>query len=435
MKKKVGVLVAFVLIFVLGSVLGYAATIKLRSPQTISNTKNEEINKYTVFLEEVYSTIQNNYWRKMTDEQLGQLFVLGTEKITGQPQNVKTQNKENVFKMLNEIVNTYESDDKRKQFVTTLADVVLSNLEPFGRSRLYSQKEEKALSDNVQNKTGTDQYGALGIDKNASASAIKEAYKKESDKWNPETNNSPEAKEKFEAVQKAYKVLSDPADKKNYDVAGIEPTMEYKLLDSNIFYVHLTKFSPTSFEELQRVTEKVNNYPNNLNTLIFDLRDNVGGAIDSLPYFLGPFLGNDQYAYQFLHQDEKTDYKTRIGWMPSLVRYKRVVVLINENSQSTAELMASVLKKYNVGVIVGVPTRGWGTVEKVFPLSKQIDSKEEFSIFLVHTLTLREDGQPIEGRGVEPKIDVRDKNWTDQLMAYFNDQALVNSVKELFNNK
>ena len=89
------------------------------------------------------------------------------------------------------------------------------------------------------------------------------------------------------------------------------------------------------------------------------------------------------------------------------------------------------MKKYNVGVLIGVPTKGWGTVEKVFPIENQIDSKQKFSMLLVHSLTLRDDGQPIEGRGVDPTINLNDKDWPQQLMAYFNYPELVSVVREL----
>jgi hypothetical protein len=322
-------------------------------------------------------------------------------------------------------------DNKKKEMTATLCDMVLANLQPFSRSRLYTQKEETSLSNAVQNKSETDRYQSLGIDKTASAAAIKQAYTEESSKWNPTTNSSPEAKQKYEEVQKAYQILSDPISKQSYDVAGVEPTMEYKLIRPDVFYVHMTKFSPTSVEELARVMDRVKDKPENLNSLIFDLRNNVGGSIDILPYFLGPFIGYDQYAYQFLHQGEKVDFKTKSNWLSTMVRYKKVVILINENSQSTAETMASVLKKYNVGVVVGVPSKGWGTIEKVFPLNSQLDPTEHYSVFLVHSLSIREDGQPIEGKGVEPRVDIRTPNWTNDFLGYFNDPNIVSAVKEV----
>ncbi|MBU3935051.1 S41 family peptidase, partial [Patescibacteria group bacterium] len=186
----------------------------------------------------------------------------------------------------------------------------------------------------------------------------------------------------------------------------------------------------TSLQEFVRVMDKANK-GEQLDGLIFDLRDNIGGAIDNLPYFLGPFIGPDQYAYQFYHQGEKEDFKTRSGWINSLARYKKVVILINEQSQSSAELMASVLKKYNVGVLMGNTSKGWGTIEKVFPIENQIDDKETYSIFLVHRVTLREDGQAIEGQGVEPLISFDDKNWKRELLKYFEDPLMVEAVEKV----
>ena len=117
-----------------------------------------------------------------------------------------------------------------------------------------------------------------------------------------------------------------------------------------------------------------------------------------------------------------------------MVRYKKVIILIDENTQSTAELFASVLKKYNVGVLIGRRTKGWGTVERIFPIKQQIDPNETYSVFLVHSLTLREDGQPIEENGVEPTISIDDPDWKNQLFAYFHWQELAQVVEEIWEN-
>jgi len=183
---------------------------------------------------------------------------------------------------------------------------------------------------------------------------------------------------------------------------------------------------------LQEETQKYINKPG-LDALILDLRSNIGGSIDLLPYLLGPFIGNEQYAYEFLHQNEKTPYKTKIGWLPSLIQYKKVVILIDSQTQSSAEVMAAVLKKYNVGITVGATTKGWGTIEAVFDIEQQLDQNEKYSVFLVHSLTLRDDNQPIEGNGVEPMIFIDDPNWEKQLYAYFHYEELIEAVKEIWN--
>jgi hypothetical protein len=421
--------VGVIAIFVAGVGSGILYLKKI-NPQTSLLEENKE-NKYILFSKEVYDIIIESYWEDINDDQLVSSYVLGIEKIIGQPQNLKRNDKQNLFKNMDYLLSQIEDEEKKKQFVTQLADTVLVNLRPFGRSRLYTQKEEKALSDNVKNKAEEDLYGVLGIDKNATDDQIAKAFEKESKEWNPEENNSPEAQENYNKVQKAYEVLKEEDTKERYDTAGIEPTMEYKLITPEIFYLHITKFSPTTFDELQKVTQKVDQ-GNNLDTLILDLRNNIGGAIDGLPYFLGPFIGNDQYAYQFFHKGEKTDFKTKIGWLPSLVRYKKIVVLINENTQSSAEVMAATLKRFNVGVTLGKTTKGWGTVERVFPINNQLAEEEKYSIFLVHNITIDDNGQPIEGSGVVPAIEIESSNWKQQLLSYYEYPELVSAVEKVW---
>jgi carboxyl-terminal processing protease len=403
---------------------------KLSLPLNLRNTTPKD--KYVAFLFEVYDTIKGNYWDKITDEQLTNIFVLGTEKIIGKPLAAAPKDKANLQKVIAATLNEMKDESKKKEFATQLADMVLANLPPFGRSRLYSRKEEISLKNTVENKNpSVDQYQVMGIEKDASTQEIQKNYQQKTQALKKE--KTADAQQKLAQLNKAYQVLADQDARKTYDESGVEPTMEYKLLRPDIFYIHINKFSPTTIEELLRVSSRMDGKPESLNLLILDLKDNVGGAIDGLPYFLGPFIGNDQYAYQFYHQGNKEDFKTKIGWLPSLVRYKKVIVLINENTQSSAEVMAAVLKKYNVGVLVGTKTRGWGTVEKVFELKQQIDGGEKYSAFLVHSLTLREDGQPIEGKGVEPMVNTADPHWEKQLEAYFHYPSLAAAIREVTN--
>ncbi len=66
-----------------------------------------------------------------------------------------------------------------------------------------------------------DYYEILGIGRNASADEIKKAHRKLVRKYHPDANkNNPQAVEKFQEVQEAYDVLSDPQKKRNYDQFG-----------------------------------------------------------------------------------------------------------------------------------------------------------------------------------------------------------------------
>ena len=71
-------------------------------------------------------------------------------------------------------------------------------------------------------------YDILGIQKNASESEIKKAYRKLAAKYHPDRQQNKsdkekkEAEEKFKEVTKAYEVLSDSQKRNNYDTYGDE---------------------------------------------------------------------------------------------------------------------------------------------------------------------------------------------------------------------
>jgi len=66
-----------------------------------------------------------------------------------------------------------------------------------------------------------DYYKTLGLDKNASADDIKKAYRKLARKLHPDLNpNDKEAHRKFQQINEANEVLSDPEKRKKYDQYG-----------------------------------------------------------------------------------------------------------------------------------------------------------------------------------------------------------------------
>jgi DnaJ-class molecular chaperone len=66
-----------------------------------------------------------------------------------------------------------------------------------------------------------DYYETLGVERGASETEVKKAFRKLARELHPDVNaHDPEAEEKFKAAAEAYEVLSDPAQRQTYDRFG-----------------------------------------------------------------------------------------------------------------------------------------------------------------------------------------------------------------------
>jgi curved DNA-binding protein len=65
-----------------------------------------------------------------------------------------------------------------------------------------------------------DFYEVLGVQRNASAEEIQQAYRKLARQYHPDLNKDPSAEERFKDISEAYSVLSDPSTRRRYDAFG-----------------------------------------------------------------------------------------------------------------------------------------------------------------------------------------------------------------------
>lgn len=65
-----------------------------------------------------------------------------------------------------------------------------------------------------------DYYKALGVARDASAEAVKKAYRRLARKYHPDVSREANAEERFKEVQEAYEVLKDPEKRAAYDQLG-----------------------------------------------------------------------------------------------------------------------------------------------------------------------------------------------------------------------
>lgn len=82
-----------------------------------------------------------------------------------------------------------------------------------------------------------DYYEILGVNKNANADELKNAFRNLARKYHPDINKAPDAEEKFKEINEAYQVLSDPDKRAAYDrygkagVSGMGNGFDYSAVD------------------------------------------------------------------------------------------------------------------------------------------------------------------------------------------------------------
>jgi len=386
------------------------------------------------FITEVYQIVKQNYWQHLSEEQLVNRFKLSLDRVYGPSAELEKKDLAHLKQKVSWLVSNQPNADQQR-LLPQAVDYFLRNLPPRNRSRLYSKKQTTQLRQRVANINPKENYlKVLDLPADASDAAVNQAFILKKKAIRQTASSAAQVKKQLALAQQAYNVLGDQVNRQRYVKTKIEPTISGQLLNKTTFYLKVKQFSPTTIDDLQHVlTQQLAQARPHI--LILDLRDNVGGAIDYLPYLTGIFIGKQQYAYQFFAQGKTTNFITQAQRLPALAQFKQTVVLINHQTQSSAEVLASVLKKYHIGVLLGVTTRGWGTVERVFPLKTQLSQKQNYAVFLVHHLTLAGNGLPIEGRGIKPDVSLSQASWPEQLKNYGFAPITIKNLQQLLNKR
>ena len=153
--------------------------------------------------------------------------------------------------------------------------------------------------------------------------------------------------------------------------------------------------------------------------LIIDLRNNGGGAVNTVVDMVGDFIGPDKVVMIEKKRDGRAHpYKTENTGTTPVAYPKKVVILVNNDSASASEIMAGSLQYYGVATIIGVRTFGKARVQQYLDLEKSDHVMDENTRLLMGITTGRyflpggEDGKgdkigkDITNVGVEPDIEV-----------------------------
>ena len=138
------------------------------------------------------------------------------------------------------------------------------------------------------------------------------------------------------------------------------------MVDEQTGYVKLGEFSETSDRELGVALEQLQ--ARGMKRLLFDLRDNPGGALDQAIRVSNRFLPRGEMIVYTRGRIENSDQDYRATERSEYTDLP-VVVLVNRNSASASEIVSGALQDHDRGLIVGETTFGKALVQSVYKIT------------------------------------------------------------------
>ena len=201
--------------------------------------------------------------------------------------------------------------------------------------------------------------------------------------------------------------------------------IETPIVDSDIYenngkkigYIKIEIFNSNSYKQFNNALKKLEK--NNIEGLVIDVRDNPGGYLSEVKNILCLFLNKKQVLYQLQTKSEKEKV---YGTKKSIDRNYPVSVIINDESASASEILASAFKESYGSHVVGINSYGKGTVQSASDLSSGDTIKYTVQKWLTP------DGNFINDKGVVPTDRVETVLQEGETLTFENDTMLQKAI-------
>lgn len=172
------------------------------------------------------------------------------------------------------------------------------------------------------------------------------------------------------------------------------PTVVFRMLPGDVGYVWVMAFgkgTPTEFDTaISRLKDQ------GARALVFDLRNDGGGYVDSALTISSRFIANKA----LLTVEERGEHATTIQADNQASIALPVSVLVNQYTASASEITAGALQDDGIGELIGTKTYGKGVMQTLTPLPDGAAIK----ITTAHYLTPRH--RDINLRGIDPDVRI-----------------------------
>lgn len=193
-------------------------------------------------------------------------------------------------------------------------------------------------------------------------------------------------------------------------------------VEEGVGYIYIESFNhPRLTADVKNALEELKSeLGGRLPGLIIDVRSNPGGRVDQVVNVTGYFLdGGEVFSSSGRNKSFTKRYHADQG---EVVPDVPIVVLINSQSASAAEIIAGALQDRNRALVVGRRSFGKGSVQSI------MNVKSEGALRLTTERYYTPSGRSIQGLGIMPDILVSARPESETTRKRFRESDLKNSL-------
>lgn len=141
----------------------------------------------------------------------------------------------------------------------------------------------------------------------------------------------------------------------------VTQSVYYTMLDDAMGYIHITGFKDNTYTQFKEALEDLESQE--MGGLILDLRDNPGGLVNTVHQ-----IGDELLPEGLMVYTEDANGKREERICDDEYLDIPFVLLVNENSASSSEILSGAVQDTGRGAVVGTQTFGKGLVQQLFYL-------------------------------------------------------------------
>lgn len=357
--------IELILIFIMALTLGVLIGEMIFSNNT--NSLTTKTTSQTKEIENIYNSLIKEYVGKIDKDDLKEAAIEG------------------MISKLEDKYSIYYNKEESKQFEEELKGTY------YGIGAEIYEKESSIIINKVYKNSPSEKAGLKKDDKiiKINQTKIENKTAEEASKLIKNTKN----KTITLTIKRKNQIKNIKITPKEIEIPSVSSEI-IKTNNQKIGYIKIKIFSSNTDEQFTKTLKNLNNQ--NITKIIIDVRDNIGGELETVVNIASNFLEKDDIIIQTI----KNNKTKKITSNQNNKKNYTITVLINNGSASGSEVLAAALNENLGAELIGTTTYGKGTVQKTKKLASGAMIK-----YTVETWKTGK-GKDINGKGIEPTIKI-----------------------------